>query len=163
VRKRIKFKPGDIFTFPIDVDRVGVGQVLSVKPQLHISVLREPASPGFDLNEVSTDQILLCGRTMDALFYHGRWQVVGHLPIPDGVIPRPFSHVRVSGSNWVQDFDGRLIRPATARETECLDEHWNRSPIGFENAFKAFHGLAAIDPGYEKLSIVYQRQQAAVC
>lgn len=161
--KRVRLKQGDIFSFALDVERLGVGQVIELKP-LYITVLREPVPLDFSIGNIRTEDILLCGRTMDALFFHDRWHVVGNLPIPEDQIPRPFSKVQSDGERWISDFHARrLIRRATEWEWDKLDFHTARAPIAFENAFKAHHGLAPAEATYARLGIDHVRSQAAIC
>ena len=160
--KRVRLKDGDIFSFALDDGRLGIGQVIEAKPYLYITILRDPTSDPVDLNSIRTHEILLCGRTMDALFFHDRWHVVGNLPVPP--VPRPWTKVQSSGQRWISDFHGRtLIRRATDDEWARLDFHSSVSPITYQRAFNAWHGLADMEPYYAPLFIEHVKAQAELC
>ncbi|HMG46482.1 MAG TPA: Imm26 family immunity protein [Allosphingosinicella sp.] len=162
--KRVRLKEGDIFTFSLDAGRLGMGQIIEPGVVFYITVFREPAPTNFTVADIRTDDILLCGRTTDALFFHDRWHVVGNLPVPEEVIPRPCSKVEQSGKRWISDFHGRrLLRRATAREWDQLDYHKSISPITFERAFRAHHGLEPDEPHYARLSVDHARSQVSIC
>jgi len=161
---RVRLKAGDIFSFELDASRFGVGQVVEPKPSLYITVLRNPVPRTFALADLDPTDILLCGRTMDALFFHGYWHVVGTLPVPESCIPRPCNKVEAHGRRWISDFYAkRLVRRATDLEWERLDYHSARAPIAYQNAFKAHHGLGPMEASYAALGIDHVRAQAAIC
>ena len=87
--KRVRLKRGDMFRFVLDEARYGLGQIIDPGMVFYMSVLREPVGADCDLAQVDLRDILLCGRSTDALFVHDRWHVVGNLPVPDEMIPRP--------------------------------------------------------------------------
>ena len=161
--KRVRLKRGDMFRFVLDEARYGLGQIIDPGMVFYMSVLREPVGADCDLAQVDLRDILLCGRSTDALFVHDRWHVVGNLPVPDEMIPRPCVKVESGGVQWVADFNRRLLRQATAFEWAHLDYHSSRSPIAYQDAFKAHHGLGEMKSHYEKLSIEHMRAQAALC
>lgn len=160
--KRIRLKRGDIFRFDLDEARYGVGQIIEPGVLFYMTVLRTPLTHDSALAEIDTSDILLCGRTTDALFFHGRWHIVGNLPVPEGQVPKPNSKVRIDGEKWVADFHGQPLRRATDFEWEQLDYQGSHSPITYEDAFKAYHGLAPAKSHHERLGIDYGRMQAAI-
>jgi hypothetical protein len=162
--KRVRLKAGDIFSFGLDAERLALGQVVEPKPFLYIVVFRDPFPIDFSLADIRTDDILLCGRTMDALFFHDRWHVVGNLPVSEHAIPRPCSKIEQSGKRWISDFHGtRLLRRATASEWDRLDYLKSTSPITFERAFRAHHGLESGEHHYARLSIDHAWAQLSIC
>ena len=161
--KSVRLKRGDIYRFDVDDRRYGLGQVIEPGGVFYTTVLREPVSHAVDLRDVDTADILLCGWTMDALLFHGRWKVIGNLPVPEDQIPRPCSKVQVGPERWISDFRANLLRPATEYEWDQLEFHSSHAPIRFQNAFLAYHGLAERLPHYESVSIEHVRGQAAVC
>jgi hypothetical protein len=161
--KRIRLKPGDIYRFDLDENHYGLGQVIETGDVFYTTTLRNPVGHEFDLEEVDTSDILLCGRTTDARLHHGYWKVVGNLPVPESGIPRPCSKVESAGARWVQDFHCKLIRLATDFEWEHLDYHSSQSPIAYEEAFRAYYGLAEAQPHRDKIGIAHVRAQAAIC
>ena len=161
--KRVRLKRGDIYRFDLDETRYGVGQIVEPGKVFYITVLRTPVLHGFDLEMLDTRDILLCGWTTDALFFHERWHVIGSLPVQEDVVPRPCSKVRVEGKPWISDFRAQPVRPATRYEWEHLDYHRSHSPITYQKAFQAYHGLEPVEPYYADLSIQHVRAQAAIC
>ena len=161
--KRIRLKRGDIYRFDLDDNRYGLGQVIEPGGVFYTTVLRSPVAHDFVLGQVDTSDILLCGWTMDALLFHGRWHLVGKLPVPETDIPTPCSRVLVKGRRWISDFRAKPLRPATDFEWDHLENHSSRAAIAFENAFKAHHGLAEMLPSYEKIAIAHVKAQAKIC
>jgi hypothetical protein len=161
--KRVRLKRGDIFRFDLDEARYGLGQIIDEGVVFYMVIFRVPVDHDFNLESVDTRDILLCGRTTDAQFYHGRWHMVGNLPVPQEAIPRPCAKVAREGEQWIVDFHGKPVRPATSVEWQQLDYQNSRSPILYEDAFKAHHGIGAIKPHYAKYSVEHMRAQAALC
>jgi hypothetical protein len=161
--KRVRLKRGDIYRFDLDETRYGLGQVVEPGAVFYTTVLRTPVLHDFSIDEIDTGDILLCGWTMDALLFHGRWHVVGNLPVPDDDIPKPCSKVGNEGKPWISDFRAKLLRPATPFEWESLDYHRSHAPIRYQNAFKAHHGLIPVEPQYDAIGIEHVRAQAAIC
>lgn len=161
--KRIRLQRGDLYRFDLDDARYGLGQVIEPGEVFYTTILRNPVGHDFDLEQVDTQDILLCGRTTDALLFHGRWHVIGGLPVPDEAIPRPCWKVAVEGEPWIADFHGELMRAAMPFEWEHLDYQGSHSPIAYQEAFKAHHGLAAMKSHYAQIGIEHMRAQAALC
>ena len=161
--KRVRLKQGDIFRIPLDGRRFGLGQIIEPGIVFLITVLRTPVEGEFEPGNVETTDILLCGRTTDAQFFHDRWHVVGNLPLPEpACIPRPRYKVGREGTPWITDFDGKLLRPATAFEWDNLDYQKSSAPGLYEDAFKAHHGVIPDKPHYAKYRIEHMRAQAAL-
>jgi hypothetical protein len=161
--KRVRLNAGDIFTFDLDDERVGAGQIIEPGMVFLITIL-EPAFPkGLELSKLDPSEILLTGWTTDAQFFHDRWHVMGNLPIPASGIPRPCSKVRIGDEFWIQDYRATPVRKAAESELELLDFHTSRSPIAYQSALKAHHGLEKWHPDYEKLTKAYRAAQAALC
>lgn len=161
--KRVKLKTGDIFRFQGGGNLTGVGQVIEPGGVLYATILRPDFSDPIGIDKLPIEDILFCGWTMDAFFYHGHWQVIGNRPIPESSLPKPCSKIRIGDDDWVQDFRGRPLRKATPLEVETLESHSSRSPIAYVNAYNAYHGFGEWRADYEKLSIERRRELAAIC
>jgi hypothetical protein len=161
--KRVRLKRGDIYRFDLDEARYGLGQVVEPGGVFYTTVLRSPVPHDFVIDQIDTTDILLCGWTMDALLFHGRWHIVGNSPVPDREIPKPCSKMRNGGKPWISDFRATLLRSATPQEWEQLDQHSSHAPIIYQNAFKAHHGAAPKEPYYDIIGIEHVRAQAAIC
>jgi hypothetical protein len=161
--KRVRLKAGDVFVFDLDDDHVGVGQIVETGMVFLLTIL-EPAFPkNVDLSKIDPGDILLTGWTTDAQFFHDRWQVVGNMPVPITGIPRPCSKVRIGDEFWIQDYRAAPVRKATKAEQERLDYRISSSPIAYQDAFRAHHGLGDWRRDYEKLTKSYREAQAAAC
>lgn len=161
--KRVKLKAGDIFRFQGRESLTGIGQVIEPGGVLYATILRPDFADPIEIDRLATEDILFCGWTMDALFYHDRWHVIGNLPIPEASIPRPCSKVLIEGDIWIQDFRGRPLRKASPVEAETLDNHISRSPEIYVDAFSAYHGLGEWLPRYESFAIERVKKMAAIC
>jgi hypothetical protein len=99
--KRVKHRRGDLFEFCAADGRLGYGVVLSPGGVLNAIFFRTLHASRPPTEVIAEDGIALIGTTMDALFYHGRWTVIGHdFPIPDGL---PFP-------NWKESFIRRTSK-----------------------------------------------------
>jgi hypothetical protein len=160
--KRLRLKAGDIFAFDVDQDRCGLGQVIEPGAVFLTTILQKAYPRDVALSEVDHSDILLTGWTMDGRIRHDFWRVIGNLPVP-GNIPRPCSKVRIGSEFWVQDYRAKPIRKASRLEAEQLDLHSSMSPMSFETAFRAHHGLAEWNKAYDKITLGYRLSQAGLC
>ncbi|WP_430385639.1 Imm26 family immunity protein [Blastomonas fulva] len=150
---------GDVFEFAVPDGRFGYGIIIKRgglknggTPYIAIFKSLHDERPNF--SDVVCEEIVLSGWTMDALFYHGRWHVVGKgIPLP--LVPFPNFKVAIDGRFHVTDVEGNAIREAKAAELEILDYQFSRSPIGFQHAFEAIHGFRTWDRGDDKLTPAY--------
>ena len=90
--------------------------------------------------------------SMDALLFHGHWQVVGHRDVVRG-LPWPAYKEGVSppGTYEIVDHAGRLRRRATGAEVERLPFRSVVAPIRLEKAIQALHGLSEWNAAYDEL------------
>jgi hypothetical protein len=158
-------KIGDVFSIPIDDRRVGYGQVVlknhcSFPIYIVVFGASHDRNQEISLDEITSDEIALVGATMDARIYHGMWTIVGnHLP-DRSRIPKPNFKVYVGGCDFIEDFDGNRLRQATPEDIRTYDNRWSRSPMCFESAFKALHGVGAWEADYDMLTIRYALSKA---
>lgn len=157
--KRVKLKRGDLFEFSASDSRLGYGVVVSpggvleaiFLPTLHVS---QPP-----LEVLARDQPALIGSTMDALFFHRRWVVVGHdFPLAND-LPFPNWKVRMNGELYAADFEGRTLWPIQAEEVELLDFKSSASPITYQHAVEAMNGLRAWEDYYDALTFDYAKRR----
>jgi hypothetical protein len=154
-RKRIKLVPGDVFEFTVSDGRLGYGVIVLGGGVPYVIILKSLHATRPELTALCADEIALVGTTMDSLVYHGRWVVVYQgFPIPSRV---PFPNWKVGTGAEVRttDFSGNLSWPMRADEIDLLDFKFSRSPIGYQTALEAMHGLAEWREDYEKLTIGY--------
>ena len=111
-------------------------------------------------SEVSSDRIVLQGWTMDALIYHGRWVVIAHdVPRPRD-LRLPNWKVDIRGETYATDVAGEVLGPILPFEKGLLDFQSSRSPIAYQNAFEALHGLRKWDVSYDDLTPEYAAPRA---
>lgn len=157
--KRVKLRRGDLFELRAADGRLGYGVVLRPGGVLDAVFFRtlHASRPAADV--IIEDEIALIGTTMDALFYHGRWTVIGHdFPIPDG-LPFPNWKVNIDGKLHATDFEGKTHWPIRNDELDLLDFKTSRSPIGFQKALEALNGVGEWREDYEALTPAYARRR----
>lgn len=149
--KRQKIRMGDIFRLDVAPEKYGFGQVL-LTDILQFIVIFEPLYLKDEpIEAIRRSNLLLAGWTSDALFWHGRWKIVGNLPPLDFEFPEYI--VDIEGRRWVTDVTGNCLRLATPHEARKLTFRFSSAPIAFEKAFKAHHGILPWEPQYEKLRV----------
>ena len=148
-------KAGDVFEMTISDGRLGYGVIVIARKTLYVAILRDLYTERPHLSNLTSAPIALVGWTMDALIYHGRWSVAYHRYPDRHDIPYPNWKVEVSGVMQTTDFAGKILRPCTADEARLLDFRSSRSPIGFQNALEALHGLGTWRADYENLTPSY--------
>lgn len=160
-RRRVKLEEGDLFEFAVPDGRLGYGIIVKRGGRKnggtpYVAVFKSAHRTRPDLSEVTSDEIALAGWTMDALVYHGRWNVIAHdLTIP--IVPFPNFQVKMGDRFYVTDVEGQLIDEATAQEHQLLDFHTSRAPVAFQRAFEALHGFGEWKDSYDELSPAYAR------
>jgi hypothetical protein len=147
--KRRKIKVGDVFRFGTGSNRWGFGQVL-MSDILQFIVVFEPMFPdNVDVGLVLKSPLLLAGWTSDALFWHQRWEVVENRPALKFRFPE--YKVEMEGRTWLTDVEGHMIRLASVTEEHELMHKFSSSPISFQKAFMAHHGLLSWESFFEDL------------
>ncbi len=149
---------GDVFTIPLDDERVGYGQIVDrwgkSGGHFYFAVFDgvHPADAEPDLDAVLAEPLALLGLSMDALLLHGHWRVVGHREVDTAAVPWPAYKEGVSPRVFdVVDYTGQRRRRATPEEAEALPFRAVVAPIVIEDALKALHGLKNWNPAYDKL------------
>jgi hypothetical protein len=145
---RARLKVGDVFTIPVDVDHVGVGQIAASwggsRGHFYFSVFdaEYETSHGTDYDEVTSAPLALLALSVDALLHHGHWRVVGHAEVDVDAFPWPAYKEGVSppGTFDVVDFSGKRRRRATPSEADRLPFRTIVAPIRIERALRALHG-----------------------
>jgi len=161
---RPRVKTGDVFRIPIDDTRCAYGQVFLKNhtiSQLYVGIYRPglAAETTPDLDEICSSEIALVGGTTDARIYHGMWTIVGNRPPDLSRLPRPNFKVEAGGRTIVEDFDGRFIREATTADVQKYDNRWSRSPMAFELAMQALHGIGTWTSDYDRLTLQHALEQ----
>ena len=160
-RKRVKLTEGEVFELALPDGRFGYGMVVKQGKLKNggtpfVAVFGSAHSERPDLAKIVSDPVALAGWTMDALVYHGRWNVIGR-SLTRPPIPFPNFKVGMEGKVYATDVDGNLIDEATPEERELLDFRWTRAPIAFQNAFEALHGFGDRQEHYDQFTPDYSR------
>jgi hypothetical protein len=143
--KQQRARPGDVFAFDIDDGRVAAGQLILKKANklLHVVIFRPlwAKDGALDANKIAASEILFVGGTLDARLWHGDWRLIGNVEPDLSRVPLPFYKSRRSGRDYVLDFQGNAIREADSDDLRFYHSEWFVSPMVFEDAVKAYHGL----------------------
>jgi hypothetical protein len=158
-KKKLKLSVGDVFSVPIDADRVGYGQIVSPWGEsgghFYFAIFDwvGSADEAPDIDAIVSAPLLLLALSMDALLFHQHWRVVGHHDVDGSAIPWPAYKEGVSppGAFDVVDFTGTRRRPATDDEVERLPFRKVVAPIRVEKALRALRGDDPWDDGYDAL------------
>jgi hypothetical protein len=158
-RRRLRLQVGDVFSIPVDDDRVGYGQIVASwgesGGQFYFAVFDgvHPRDKVPDLDAVLAEPLILLALSMDALLVHGHWQVVGHAEVGDRRIPWPAYKEGVSppGSFDVVDASGQRRRAASDEEAARLPFRTVVAPIRIEKALRALHGIEPWDDAHDSL------------
>jgi hypothetical protein len=155
-QKRIRLKAGDVFEMPVSNGKFGYGTIIVCRKIIYVIIhkrlyLRAPA-----IGQLTSDEIAFVGWTMDAMIYHGDWTVVLHDYPTRSDIPYPNWKVELEGQMVVTDFTGeRFLGPIGADEVDLLDFQTSRSPMVFQHALEALHGLGEWNQGYVEMTPAY--------
>lgn len=140
---------GDVFCFEISPQKYGCVHVL-VSDIIQYIVVYEPIVVGeVPIPEIRSMALLLAGWTSDAKIYHGDWLLLGNAPPPS--VKFPIYKVGISGETWITDVNGNALRVATSEEAAELPFKSSHSPISYEEAFKAHHGMGPWKSYFDKL------------
>ena len=168
-RKSKRFEVGDVFSIPIDDERLAYGQLVaswrSSGGHFYVAVFeriyRRDEEPSLDA--VVREPLALLALSMDALLVHGHWQVVGRQDVDPTRIPWPAykEGIMPPGTFDVVDHTGERRRRATDDEAETLPFRSVVAPIRLEKAIRALHGMEPWDDVYERLRPVAEDQTSA--
>lgn len=162
---QVNFTEGDVFQIPIDVDRVGYGQVVGSRPStLLVAIFKKlhARSTAADISQIVSGEVAFLAETLDAKIWNGDWPIVGHAP-PDHVrIPFPWYKVTIDrATNWyVESYDATQRRPAMPWEVDSLLLRNIVSPIRLEKALQALHGIGRWDPSYRLMEFEVMRRSS---
>jgi hypothetical protein len=136
-----------VFRIPVGDGHVAYGQVLSEEVFVHLVVFEglHAAATEHDLDKVVSAPVELYAWTRTDLFGE-RWRVVDNRPIDRNALP-PIEFVEMAAPEQFQlvDYDGNVLRPATAEDVENAPFRTIVSPEDVEEAVEAWHGRRALD------------------
>ncbi len=145
----MRLNEGDLFSIPVTLGRVALGQVAWRRqrgPTDYLLIVFEGLYPPEalpDLDVVIERPICLQALTFDSSIEVGRWRIVGHRPIPLGRIVTPECKLMTHPPDEyaITDFTGKIIRQAGPSEAGRLPFPTSVSPLRLEEATQALAGL----------------------
>lgn len=152
--KNNKISIGDVFQFGDAHTGWGYGQVLRSAILQFIIVFEPLFHRPAKFTVVVDSPHLLAGWTMDAKFQTGDWEIIGNTPV-NGNYFFPTYQVMINDSCWLTDVDGNPLRQVTPEEGRDLPLKSSVSPIVFEKAFKAHHGMVPWENRFQQLRTKY--------
>jgi hypothetical protein len=145
---------GDVFVIPLVEDSVAVGQVLAERVrgmELLVGVFAGAHQSDQAMHVASSAPFALLGSTLDALFMHDRWQVVGRTK-PRRDVRLPTFKVAVAPGQFIEEaWDGTRLRDLPPGEANNWAFRKVVAPIRIEKAIKAMLGLAEWNEAYDAL------------
>ncbi|PZF81777.1 Imm26 family immunity protein [Jiangella anatolica] len=148
---------GDVFTIPLDDDRVGLGQVVGTYrvAALYLAVfdrsLPRDVAPAVAIGSAH-GPLLFLALSFDAKIYAGHWTVIGRAPVDDSIeLPAYKEMVAVPPAYEVVDARGVRRRPATDVEAASLPNRAIVAPVRVEKALRAHVGLEPWHEAYAEL------------
>lgn len=154
---RLKLKIGDVFSLPIDDERVGFGQIVATygKDAYYFAIFDSVAAAGtsIDLDKALNERIVFLALSLDAKLAVGHWSVVGNRPVRPGT-PLPAFKEAVGGPERIDvvDYSGQRRRPAQGAEADLLPNRKVVAPVRLEKALRAKHGLEPWIEAYSDLA-----------
>ena len=158
-----KLKVGDVFTMTSINDendpKIGLGQIVKIPNKSNfIIIVFKQVFYGQDLpslDKIISDEILFLGYTMDALFYHKYWKVVGNVSSNLDKIKLPYYKLGTPPDMSIVNYKGDRLRKASKYEFDNLEYETVVAPVRFENALNAYCKMAEWDTDYDNL--LYQK------
>jgi hypothetical protein len=158
-----KLKVGDVFTMTSINDendpKTYFGQIVKIpnKSNFIIAVFKKVCYnqdlPSLD--KIIDDDILFLGYTMDALFYHKYWKVVGNSLSNLEKIKLPYYKLGTPPDMSIVNYKGDRIRKADKYEFDNLEYQTVSAPVRFEVALNTYHRMTGWDENDNEL--LYQK------
>ena len=155
--RRIAVNAGAIFEMPLPDGRLGYGIIVVGGGVPYVVILKTLHEKRPPLPDLDSDVVALVGWTMDSQIYHGRWTIIGTDNGPPRDVPFPNFKVNVAGVLQTTDFQGKVIGPSRPDEIDLLDFRFSSSPLIFQDALMALHGLEYWKDHHDKLLPEYAR------
>lgn len=156
---RGSLRTGDVFEMTLEQGALGYGVAVIGGGTPFIIVLRKLHRHRAVEAELESDDIAFVGWTMDALVLHGRWNVILSDFGERSDIPYPNCKIGMRGQTFATDFSGTVLGLATPEEEALLDFKTSRSPIAYQQALEALHGLRPWHHDYESMTLAYAQKR----
>jgi hypothetical protein len=145
-----KIDQGAVIAIPLGDGRWALSQVYRPGISFFLLVFEE-AIDDLDNLPPLTGRPIIGSWTNDAEVYHGNWKLLTHSPVACGIFVEPEYTVLREGKPWVHSFDGTQWRPKAERGDEGLRNQSSQSPLLLQDSIRAFFGLQAWLPIYDKI------------
>jgi immunity protein 26 of polymorphic toxin system len=134
---------GDVFRIPVGDARVAYGQVLSTQEFIHLVVFDglHDASAEPRVDAAMHAPVVLYAWT-NRSFFGKRWSIIDNRPIDRNRLP-PIEYVEMAAPEQFQvvDYDGNVLRAATAEDVERAPFRVIVSPEAVDEAVEAWNGV----------------------
>jgi hypothetical protein len=146
--------PGDVVSIPVQDNLCAVAQVLRKKSIIYIAVFRGIRScEEIDPDEAISSKPILTGWTMDAKIFRRDWKIISNKKLDDWDDLKRKYKVEYKGDIWVENFDGKLLSPASHDEIKNLFTRSSYSPARMEKAILAINGIIDWDREFDDLRV----------
>lgn len=147
--KKVKLNIGDVFYFQIDDANYVAGQIIYMnKFEIEVIIFDKlyNSPDNIIIEELINSQLILMAYTMDSLFKHDRWKLLGNVE----VIKQGINNFKIETPEgvFITDGDGKLLRKANAEEIGKLKYKKNNSPAGIVNAVKCYYKMIPYEDYY---------------
>jgi hypothetical protein len=154
--KRFTARVGDVFTIPVDDNRVGVGQIVAKygKHGYFFAIFDHifPRSAGPDTDAALRTPLAFLTLSLDAKLYNKEWVIIDHRPVADNIPLPAYKESRgVNGEFDVVDYSGQRRREAKDGELDALEYRTTVAPVRLEKALRAKHGIGPWLDAYDRL------------
>lgn len=154
MRVTARLRVGDLFTIPINAERVAVGQLVDkVMTAWYVVVFEATQQSGAPINtdEVLRSRIRLQAITSHSRIHHGYWKVVGHVGVDATRIKWPEFKTMTPDTYMVIDIRGEAIREASWLDRLRLKNWTSFSPMIIEDAAKSLFGAGEWDSRWDDI------------
>lgn len=138
-----KLRIGDLFTMPLDEERIVVGQIVATFLSSYYFAIFEPTfqrGDDIDLDTVPLTRVAFLASSFDAKLRSADWVLIGNRSVAEE-IPLPAYQFGTPGRTVIEDCSGTRRRPAQGDEAQCVPHRETVSPSVLEKALRAGHGL----------------------
>jgi len=136
-------KVGDVFTIPIDTNRVAVGQVVDKVHKAWWVAVYDRAFNAADLIDIEAAlgyRVRLLALTFDARIRHGYWPRIGRHQVDTAALKWPTFQTMTPDGDVVTDHHGDGVRSAGLIDRVRLPRMTFVSPMTLEEGVQALFG-----------------------
>lgn len=113
-----------------------------------------------DPSAIAATEILFAHETLDALFYHKIWQIIGNYQANLDSVDWPNYRVGYQGEQYLETLDREIVRRLEKDEILALRNRKVVAPIRIDQATKAHFGEGEWQLHYEDLRYDYPKMSS---